>query len=224
MPELESVNPVAAKFDRIAAKYEINRLSGWYKAHAKIIMQVLNDPSPGFILDVGCGTGWLLRQIAKIHNYEKGIGIDISPNMIAHAKKAAAQETIRNLELIQGNWEDIDLSVLSGKSITTLICANTYHYFADPSTAAKKMFQSLDKGGRFFLLERDKSSSIITRIWDSLHVFLIKDQVRFYGLSVLTSFFKNAGFSDIRVLKKLKCYLWEKKFCTSMVLISGHKK
>jgi ubiquinone/menaquinone biosynthesis C-methylase UbiE len=222
--KLDSANPVAIEFDRVAAKYETNRLSVWYKAHAKIIMQVLNEPSPGFILDVGCGTGWLLRQIAKSYKHIKGIGIDISPNMIVKAKKAVDLEEIRNLEYIQGNWEDMDLSVLSGKSITTVICANTYHYFADPNTAAKKMFQSLGKGGRLFLLERDKAGSIITQIWDTLHLFLIKDHVRFYCLSELVIFFRNAGFADIKIKKMIRRFFWKKKFFTNIVLLSGHKK
>jgi ubiquinone/menaquinone biosynthesis C-methylase UbiE len=222
--ELYSVNPVAIQFDRVAAKYETNRLSAWYKAHAKIIIQVLNDPSPDFILDVGCGTGWLLRQIAKSYKHKKGIGIDISSNMIAIAKKAVDQEEIGNLEYIQGDWEDMDLSVLLGKSITTVICANTYHYFADPNTAAKKMFQSLSTGGRLFLLERDKAGSIITQIWDTLHLFFIKDHVRFYRSSELINFFRNAGFSDIKIQKEIRKIFWKKKIFTSLVLLSGQKK
>ena len=219
----EHGNPVANEFDRVAFIYETNRLSLWYKSHAQIIMQAFNNPLEGFSLDIGCGTGWLLRQIAKSSKHFKGIGIDISSNMITVAKKTAGQEQLGNLEFIQGNWEDMDLSFLSDKNVTTIICANAFHYFVNPKTSARKMYQILSKGGQFFLLERDKEDSIMTTIWDIFHKFLIKDQVRFYPFNELDNFFKFAGFSDVLVIKKIRKFFWKKKIYTSMVLLSGQK-
>ena len=214
---------VAYEFDRVASKYESNRLSEWYKGHASIIVKVLHESLSGCLLDIGCGTGWLLRQIVTSRKHITAIGIDISSNMIACARNAAAQENIANLEFVQGNWEDFDLSILSGKNISAVLCANAFHYFIDPGIAAKRMYESLNNGGHFFLLERDKADSRLTKMWDILHKYLIKDNVQFYHLSELAKFYQNAGFCNILVLAKIRKLFWKKKFYTNMVLLSGQK-
>jgi ubiquinone/menaquinone biosynthesis C-methylase UbiE len=219
----DSHDVVADEFDRVAFDYESNRLSEWYKGHATIIMKALDDSLSGCLLDIGCGTGWLLRQIAKSQKHITAVGIDISNNMIDAARIAAAQENIANLEFIQGNWEDIDLSILSGKSISTVLCASTFHYFIDPGIAAKRMYESLNNGGHFFLLERDKADSPLTTMWDILHKYVIKDNVQFYHLSELTKFYQNAGFCNLLVQANIRKLFWKKKLYTNMVLLSGQK-
>ena len=70
--------------------------------------------------------------------------------MIAAAKRAAAVENIGNLEFIQGNWEDFDLSLLWKKNISTVLCASAFHNFINPAVAAKRMYESLNNDGHFF--------------------------------------------------------------------------
>lgn len=219
----DSYDAVADEFDRLASEYESNRLSEWYKAHAEIIMKALHGSLSGCLLDIGCGTGWLLRQIVKSQRHITAVGIDISSNMIAAARIAAAKEKIANLEFIQGNWEDIDLSILSGKNISTVFCTSAFHYFIDPGDAAKRMYESLNNGGHFFLLEREKTDSRLTLMWDILHRYLIKDNVQFYHLSELTKFYQNAGFCNLLIQAKIRKLFWKKKLYTSMVLLSGQK-
>jgi ubiquinone/menaquinone biosynthesis C-methylase UbiE len=214
---------VGAEFDQIASTYEINRLSSWYKAHNRIIMQTLDHPLTGSILDIGSGTGWLLREIAKSYKQVRGIGIDISENMIDTAKKTAKKEEISNLEFIHHDWEEMDLSELFQKNIKTVICANTFHYFNDPDGAVKRMYQILCKGGKILLLERNKTGSILTRIWNFLHKFLIKDNVNFYFVNDLIRYLKDVGFTDVTVCLKIRKMFWKKKIYTSLVLISGRK-
>ena len=143
--------------------------------------------------------------------------------MIDMAKQEACRENMNNLAFIKRDWEELDLSVLRGENINTVVCASTFHYFADPTRAAKKMFQALTKGGQLLLLERDKAGSILTQTWDALHKFIIRDHVRFYLSSELIQFFESAGFSDVSIKRKLKKLFWKGKFYTSLALISGKK-
>lgn len=215
---------VGEKFDQIASTYENNRLSSWYKAHGKMILQALDYPLIGPILDIGSGTGWLLRQIVESNKHVRGIGIDISRNMIDTAKKAAELQRKNNLEFIHGDWEEMDLSEILQKNVRTVICANAFHYFNDPHKAAKRMYQILRKDGKFFLLERNKTGSILTNTWNFLHKLLIKDNVQFYPYSDLIKFLKDVGFTDITVCRKIRKIFWKKKIYTSLVLISGRKQ
>lgn len=214
---------VADEFDRLAFEYETNRLSDWYKGHGDIIIKALPAPLTGCLLDIGCGTGWLLRKILKSRQSVTAVGIDVSANMIAQARNAAARENIRNVEFIHADWEKLDLSVLTGKEVTTVICASTFHYFADPAAASEKMFRSLKKGGRFFLLERDKADSSLTKIWDFLHKYVIKDDARFYRSNELAGFYADAGFCKVKVQAKIRKLFWRNKLYTNLVLLSGQK-
>lgn len=214
---------IEKEFNEIASTYETNRLSSWYKAHGEIILNVLDPPQNGTILDIGCGTGWLLRQVAKSYQNIKGIGIDISSKMIDIAEEEACRENIDNLSFIKSDWEELDLSVLKGENINTVVCASTFHYFADPIRASKRIFETLTKGGQLSLLERDKANSILTHTWAVLHRFLIRDHVRFYLSHELIQFFESVGFSDVSIKRKLKKLFWKRKFYTSLVLISGKK-
>lgn len=218
-----SLNSIEKEFDEVAPVYETNRLSAWYKAHGEVMLNVLKHSQNGAILDIGCGTGWLLRQNHRMHQNIKGIGIDISSKMIDIAREKAFREGINNLTFMNDNWEEFDLSDLEKHNITTIVCANVFHYFDDPFSAAKKIFQTLTKGGKFFVLERDKTNSFLTNTWDAIHRILIKDNVRFYCLSELIQFFKSAGFSDVSVERRIKKFIWKGKIYTNLVLITGTK-
>ncbi|NEO01876.1 MAG: class I SAM-dependent methyltransferase, partial [Moorea sp. SIO3I7] len=48
-------------------------------------MSKLKLPERDSFLDVGCGTGWAVREAAKQLKSGKACGIDISPKMIENA-------------------------------------------------------------------------------------------------------------------------------------------
>jgi SAM-dependent methyltransferase len=59
---------------------------------------------PGRLLDLGCGTARLLRELAS-HGYA-GTGVDLSPEMLAVARRSAADAGL-TLELIEANLTDL---------------------------------------------------------------------------------------------------------------------
>lgn len=220
MPDLNSVKK---EFDEVSSTYETNRLSSWYKAHGDIILNAINIKPHHCILDIGCGTGWLLRELCKTHPDVNAIGIDISSQMIDHAKKKAEEEKIYNLSFVEGNWEDMSLTWLEKQNVNTIICASAFHYFSDPAHAIRRKFETLNEGGQMLLLERDKTGSPLTNIWGLLHEFLIKDHVEFYYSSEMLSLIMNAGFQEASIIDRIKKSFWKRKLFTNMVLISGRK-
>ena len=218
---------IAAEFDAKAPTYETYRLAPWYKAHGEAILAALDDPGDGAVLDIGCGTGWLLRRIARSFPAARGIGLDLSGVMVETARHKAAAAGLDRLDFVKADWESPDaerLPGLSGKRINAIVCANAFHYFGDTEEAVAKMFRALAPGGELVLLERAKERSLLTLIWDVLHRFLIRDQVRFYSSSELTELICGAGFSNVEVKTKIKRWLWHNKFFTSVVLISAKKR
>ena len=218
---------VAGQFDKLAATYERNRLSDWYKAQADYALAELGESVEGLLLDVGCGTGWLLRKAVGSRPNLHGLGIDVSSEMISTARAEAAGECIEGLEFLQSDWESIDPVVLEtsvrSRPVTAAVCESTFHYISDPCAAVGKIHECLSPGAKFLLLDRAKEKSLLTRLWGFLHERLIRDQVRFYSSSELLDIVKSAGFREVRVITKIRKLFWKGKGFTSLVLIAAQK-
>lgn len=212
------MNVVEREFDAVAAEYESNRLASWYKAHAEEILAYCPPLEQGNILDVGCGSGYLLRAYLRRHPGARGIGLDISPAMIDQAERLARNEDI-DAQFIRADWESFDTGSLRDRDIGLAVCANAFHYFSNPARAAEKLWDVLNEGGVLLVLERDKSKSMLTFLWGWLHRHCIKDNVEFYTQSDLLSFFNRAGFEDVDVVKSINRLLWKNKLYTSVALI-----
>ncbi len=218
---------VEKEFNQLAPTYEENRLARWYKAQATEVLAALGRPEEGVFLDVGCGTGWLLREALNVYPHLKGLGIDVSGIMISRARTSAAESNCNNLTFMKADWETLDVNTLRqnlpAKKIHTAVCVSTFHYFANPYMAAEKLYQCLDPGGRLLLLDRAKEGSFLTNLWDVLHRAVIRDHVRFYSSVELAQLLENVGFLDIQILSTLRRFLWKGKLYTHLVLISARK-
>ncbi|HBE91283.1 MAG TPA: hypothetical protein DDW55_01700 [Gammaproteobacteria bacterium] len=215
---------IQQEFDELAREYESNRLSGWYQAHGAEILDACPDLEEGDILDIGCGTGHFLRQYLKKNPSVRGVGLDMSASMVNEARRLAEAENITNVSYMTGDWELIDIEDLGAYNFRIIVCANTFHYFANPQAAIAKIHHLLAKDGFLYTLERDKSRSLLTSFWGFLHSTWIKDHVIFYSGNDLIRLFENAGFTGISVIRSIRRYFWKKKLFTSIVLLECHKK
>jgi ubiquinone/menaquinone biosynthesis C-methylase UbiE len=213
------MNKIAKEFNALAKEYESNRLAPWYKAHALEIVAACPPVGQGDILEVGCGTGFLLRAMLKREPCLRGVGLDIAEAMIVEAERLATQENVQNARFLQADWESLDLQLLAEYDFRVAFCANAFHYFSDPRAAAEKFHHVLPVGGSLYVLERNTASSMMTRGWGWLHRHVIKDNVEFYCVDQLLGYFRNAGFNEARVVRSISRIMWKKKLYTSIVLI-----
>jgi len=110
---------------------------------------------PGMIIaDVGCGTGYFTRRMAKRTGPTgKVYGVDIQPRMIDALKRNMQKEGIANVEAVLSKAED---PMLPAAAIDLILMVDVYHEFATPQTMLRKMRESLKPTGRMVLLEYRK--------------------------------------------------------------------
>ena len=117
-------------------------LGRWPKNRVEAIIAVQGEGET--ILDVGCGSGYLLYQFRN--RFKQLIGLEYSQHRLSHAEKNLAGHGFRP---IQGTAED--LSVLSSNSIDQVVSADTIEHIPDVYKAAKEMYRVLKPGGKLVI-------------------------------------------------------------------------
>lgn len=208
-------------FDQVAADYESNRLGRWYAAHGRFIAERLAGRRFRTVVDIGCGTGWLLRELDRRGMLERGIGLDLAPSMVGEATRLAALERTEALEFHECNWPDIEPALaeeLSAAAVDLVVCASSLHYFDELDRSLIGCRRILEPGGTLAVLERAPERSWATRAWGHVHALILQDGVTFVETDELQARLRNAGFQDVETAGVLRRYLWKGKIITSMAL------
>ncbi|MCC6460526.1 MAG: class I SAM-dependent methyltransferase [Saprospiraceae bacterium] len=86
-----------------AAVYDASRWAFLFGRRA--ILQHLPGEEQQVLLEVGCGTGYNLRRLARQHPDWRLMGVDVSPDMLAQAAKAT-QGYSRRIQLFEKAYGD----------------------------------------------------------------------------------------------------------------------
>jgi ubiquinone/menaquinone biosynthesis C-methylase UbiE len=135
-------SPVAARFDLWAAGYDTSVLQDAF--YARLHYHVLHlaarvKPSPHRVLDLGCGTGRLLRAAAARFPHAELLGADISAGMLEQAQaraQAVAPNPLgdrragrREVALLQADAAHLPLISAAFDVVT---CTAGSHHWPDP--------------------------------------------------------------------------------------------
>jgi SAM-dependent methyltransferase len=132
-----------------ASEYEImfrvEQTHWWYKALHRLIFETLQSEMPDWrekaILDAGCGTGLILKQLG---NPAKSVGVDLAPEAISFCY----QRGLNNVQ--QAN---ICALPFANASFDAVICSSVlYHQWVkDVARAVREMHRVLRPGGLLLL-------------------------------------------------------------------------
>src|SRR6202795_3279221 len=131
--------------DEYATMFRVEETHWWYKALHRLIFQTLEAELPDWrakeIVDVGCGTGAILK---KLGNPDKNVGIDLAPEAISFCR----QRGLNNAQ--QG---DIHALPFPDASFDAVICSSVlYHQWVrDVEGAVREMHRVLRPGGTLLI-------------------------------------------------------------------------
>ncbi len=92
MSEPERLGQVQAYYDRLAPRLVEVEARNWHlQSRMALVLETIDRHAAagGRVLDVGCGTGFLLERLAG-RGYS-GVGVDLSPESVAHASRRLAE-------------------------------------------------------------------------------------------------------------------------------------
>ena len=133
----------APSYDRQIAFFERLQFGGgreWLGARAR-----------GRVLEVAIGTG---RSLPFYPADTPVTGVDLSPEMLAIARRRAADEG-RAVELMEGDAERLPVA---DESFDTVLCALSLCSIPEPAAAIAEMRRALVPGGRLLLLDHVAST------------------------------------------------------------------
>ena len=110
------------------------------------------------VADIGCGSGFISRKIAKKIGSGTVYGVDIQPEMLALLAKRMAMFRITNVKPIMGTTSD---PKLSPASCDTMIMVDVYHEFDQPFEMIRGMIAGLKSGGRIVFVEYRKEDPTV---------------------------------------------------------------
>lgn len=144
------------------------------------------------ILEIGFGTGNLIKEMAK--KIEDGFieGIDFSDSMISIARKRNKKMISQNkLKLLKGNFDE---RVYSKESFDKVCSVNTIYFWPEPEQTAKKIAEILKPDGRFVTAFVD-AENLKQKQFDG-EIF------RLYGKDEIKSLLIENGFASVSVNSK----------------------
>jgi ubiquinone/menaquinone biosynthesis C-methylase UbiE len=116
-----------------------------------LMVNALNFREGEIVADIGCGSGYVTRRIAKKVG-ESGVvyGVDIQPEMLELLEKRMAMFRIKNVKPVMGTTTD---PKLPPASCDTMIMVDVYHEFDQPFEMLQSMVAALKPGGRIVFVE-----------------------------------------------------------------------
>jgi SAM-dependent methyltransferase len=150
------------------------------------VLQLLDLHAGASLVELGCGSGWMIRFAAR-HGVDAE-GYDISPEMIAIAREEAAREGLE-VRFEAGDYEQLDLD----RRFDACLIYDALHHSARPDLVLAAARRALKPGGRLLLVEPN---------WK--HRFQGREASDAYGTTELgyssrrlKKLLRDAGFRDV---------------------------
>jgi ubiquinone/menaquinone biosynthesis C-methylase UbiE len=178
-------------FDREAAAYESGRRYRRLAEPRTRAIELLELTPSDRLLDIGCGTGATLRQLAPL--VAQASGVDLSPEMIKLALLQAREQPRLDFAVA----ESAELP-FPDATFTAALCTFSFHHYPRPEASGRELARVLEEGGRLVLADACRDHWRI-RLADWIARRLEPAHVRFYRTRELRGLLERAGFAEITI-------------------------
>lgn len=155
-PNLEKIwNRVPVDYYEKGVKYNLfQRL--WHSEKIATLKKLIDKKGVDNILDVGCNSGWMANEVAKIFPKAKVYGIDVYKKAILFGKN---------------KYPHLHLSVADAHNLPfktnffdLIICYETVEHVAKPSIILEEIARALKKNG-LAIIAMDSGNILFRTIW-----------------------------------------------------------
>lgn len=140
-------------FDAMAENYDLE--DGTYyselpKKCCDAAAEVISGIAYDRLLDVGCGTDYLVRKLFSLRRAEY-CGLDLSPEMLKKARAKFRESD--SVSFTQGSSEKLPYK---DETFDVLTCIMSFHHYPNPQNAVNEAYRVLKQGGTYIVADVDK--------------------------------------------------------------------
>lgn len=136
------------EFSKWADSYDNPLTSITFRQTNTKIVKLLDPKQNSSLLDVGCGSGILIKYLLETNRGMKLFGLDITSKMVEVAKRKFANDP--NVEITLGSAIKMPYK---NNTFDYVTCASSFHHHPDPLKSAKEMVRVLKPGGKLLILD-----------------------------------------------------------------------
>ena len=176
---------IAEEFDGWADQGRAESMALGHQSATFQLLDKIAFNSTMVVADVGCGNGWAVEEMLR-RGAGKGIGIDLSSNMIDRAQQTASSQAL----YLVTNGQELPVE---SNSVDFLLSVESLYYHLNPLTSLLDWKRILKKGGQVAIMVDLYTENIATHAWvDALNI-----PVHLLSISEYISLFTQAGFSHV---------------------------
>jgi ubiquinone/menaquinone biosynthesis C-methylase UbiE len=178
-------------FNRRSLTYETS-LKQWFffdRIHKAVLNMVEKEYAPDVVLDVGCGTGRLLRKVKERWPKAQLIGVDAAAGMIQNARKLMPYATF-----YVSKAESLPLP---DASVDLVFSTVSFHHWQDKEKALREIKRVSRLGSRLFLAD----------IWPPLGLSRFRRHFQPNNPAKIRETFANAGLQVQDQKRRLRLWL-----------------
>ena len=152
----------------------------------KYVLPLLEKNNELKILDIGCGTGQLIKEIGEHYSAVRYLGIDVAKNMIDIARRS------NNGKRMEFKNVSVDDFVCEEK-FDIIICTHAFPYFPNKNEAMNKISSLCQKGGKVIIVS--SSTNNLKDLIINMYVKIWTSKARYLSIAQMKSLFSSAGFA-----------------------------
>jgi SAM-dependent methyltransferase len=188
MPEAKPQQQLREEFNRWADSGKGESMENDHWPITRPVLEQMQIASDDNLLDVGCGAGWLSRILAQRASEGRVVGMDISDEMIHHARRSSVD--FANLVFVVGEVNEIPWEA---NFFQKAISVESSYYWPDPAKGIREIFRVLAEGGSAWILINYYRDNPYCHQWGEkltvpTHLLSAKDWAQL---------FRDAGFSSV---------------------------
>jgi ubiquinone/menaquinone biosynthesis C-methylase UbiE len=194
-----NADPVVTEYAKAAEHYD-EKWAFYVEATTRETLRRMPMTPTTRVLDVGCGTGELLRRLRAKHPDALLAGLDPVPQMLAVAReKLSGKEDLRIGYADALPWP--------GASFDVVVSCNMFHYITHPVEALREMARVIRPGG-FLVLTDWCDDYIACRICNLYLRITNRAFYKTYREAECLALLKQAGFNSIKFERYKINWLW----------------
>src|SRR5712675_2706806 len=143
----EADQKLQQEFNQWAAAGRGDEMEGHHSDITEQTLALMNIQPADRILDLGCGTGWASRRMARLAPNGEVVELDLANEMLRRGEEASS--AFKNVRYVWGSAENIPEA---DNAFSKVLSVESFYYYADQDKALDELRRVMAPGAKLFIL------------------------------------------------------------------------